>query len=136
MKFIQILVKTESKQSQAKMFRLGHRDNKNENNLGHRDNKNADKMLGHRDTKNADRLGHRDIKNVEKIGFGFLRLDTQVCWFLSQNSWTCVDRQTDTKFLDMCGQTDKKILDMCGQTDTKILDIWDTGTLKMQKKND
>ena len=23
---------------------------------------------------------------------------------------------------------------MCGQTDTKILDIWDTGTLKMQKK--
>ena len=45
MKFIQILVKTESKQSQAKMFRLGQRDNKNENNLGHRDTENADKML-------------------------------------------------------------------------------------------
>ena len=57
-------------QSQAKMFRLGHRDNKNENNLGHRDNKNADKMLGHRDTKNADRLGHRDIKNVENKKMG------------------------------------------------------------------
>ena len=42
--------------------------------------------------------------------------------------------QTDTKFMDMCGQTDTKFLDMCGQTDTKILDIWDTGTLKMQKK--
>ena len=68
-----------SKQSQAKMFRLGHRDtknadrlghrdNKNENNLGHRDIENADKMLGHRDTKYADRLGHRDIKNVENLG--------------------------------------------------------------------
>ena len=64
------------------MFRLGHRDTKNENNLGHRDTENADKMLGHRDTKNADRLGHRDIKNVEKIGFGFLRLENQVYWFL------------------------------------------------------
>ena len=60
-----------SKQYQAKMFRLGHRDTKNENNLGHRDTENADKMLGHRDTKNADRLGHRDIKNAEKIGFVF-----------------------------------------------------------------
>ena len=49
-----------SKQSQAKMFRLGHRDTKNENNLEHRDTENADKMLGHRDTKNADRLGHRE----------------------------------------------------------------------------
>ena len=74
--------------------RLGHRDNKNDNNLGHRDIENADKMLGHRDTKYADRLGHRDIKNVEKISFGFLRLENQVYWFLSQNSWTCVDRQT------------------------------------------
>ena len=50
--------------------------------LGHRDTENADKMLGHRDTKNADRLGHRDIKNVAKIGFGFLRLENQVYWFL------------------------------------------------------
>ena len=73
---------------------MGHRDTKNENNLGHRDTENADKMLGHRDTKNADRLGHRDIKNVEEFCFGFLRLENQVYWFLSQNSWTCVDRQT------------------------------------------
>ena len=68
------------------MFRLGHRDTKNENNLGHRDTENADKMLGHRDTKNADRLGHRDIKNVEKIGFGFLRLENQVYWSLSHSA--------------------------------------------------
>ena len=54
------------------------------NNLGHRDTENADKMLGHRDTKNSDKmLGHRDIKNAEKIGFGFLRLENQVYWFLS-----------------------------------------------------
>ena len=57
-----------SKQSQAKMFRLGHRDTKNENNLGHRDTENADKILGHRDTKNADRLGHRDTKNEDNLG--------------------------------------------------------------------
>ena len=47
------------KQSQAKMFMLGHRDTKN-----------ADKMLGHKDIKNADRLGHRDIKNVENKKMG------------------------------------------------------------------
>ena len=100
--------------------RLGHRDTKNENNLGHRDTENADKMLGHRDTKNADRLGHRDIKNVEKIGFGFLRLENQVYWFLSQNSWTCVDRQTQNSWTCVDRQTQNSWT------------IWDTGTLKMQ----
>ena len=33
-------------------------------------------------------------KMWKKISFGFLRLENQVYWFLSQNSWTCVDRQT------------------------------------------
>merc|ERR1711884_122497 len=62
-------------------------------------------MLGHGDTKNADRLGHRDIKNAEKIGFGFLRLENQVYWFLSQNSWTCVDRQTQNSWTCVDRQT-------------------------------
>ena len=44
-------------------------------------------------------------------------------------------RQTDTKFLDICGQTDTKFLNMCGQTDTKFLDICgQTDTKILNKK--